>query len=190
MLPWSAGCLLTFNPFLRVPIAPSLKVHRVPRQGRVIFETTQGWLREKLRKKPREKGDWIPAYLISKDRAMVGELIGLRTGHGNYQTYHDRFRHDATVRCSCGQSRGRRHVLSCPLGGARLMRTIRNKTFHEAWELCLSRKVGHLVEWMESCNYPHQWKREDGAPPRAGEVSGSVRGTASPTRPEWGQDTA
>src|SRR6186713_805210 len=134
----------------------------------------------------REEGDWTPAYLCTKDRATVGELIGLRTGHGNYQQYHDRFNHDVTVTCSCGQIRSRKHVLSCPLGEARLMRKIRNKTFHEAWELALHRRVGDLVNWMESCKYPYQWKREDGAPPRAGVIIGSVRGTASPTRPEQG----
>ena len=59
--------------------------HIGPRQGRVIFETTQGWLREQLGKeKGKERTGRKPAYLIAKKRAVVGELIGLRTGHGNY----------------------------------------------------------------------------------------------------------
>ncbi|KAI0994881.1 hypothetical protein K3495_g13301 [Podosphaera aphanis] len=56
---------------------------------------------------------FFPKELIM-NRRHLGRVIAARTGHGDYATYHTRFKHsEATNDCSCGYSKSPTHFLFC-----------------------------------------------------------------------------
>lgn len=47
-------------------------------------------------------------------RKQKAVLLALRTGHGDFKWYHIRFKHETSNNyCSCGQSKGPRHIVWC-----------------------------------------------------------------------------
>ena len=46
-------------------------------------------------------------------RPTLHRLLAERSGHGDFQAYHDRFNHGVTVTCRCGQPKERGHFTEC-----------------------------------------------------------------------------
>lgn len=48
-------------------------------------------------------------------RGVLGRLLAARTGHGDFQAYHERFHHrDSLTTCSCGKPKSPVHFFFCP----------------------------------------------------------------------------
>ncbi|KAJ6019734.1 hypothetical protein N7522_000442 [Penicillium canescens] len=48
-------------------------------------------------------------------RGVLGRLLAARTGHGDFQVYHERFHHrDSLTTCSCGKPKSPVHFFFCP----------------------------------------------------------------------------
>ncbi|KAJ5385666.1 hypothetical protein N7509_008207 [Penicillium cosmopolitanum] len=48
-------------------------------------------------------------------RGVLGRLLAVRTGHGDFQAYHERFYHrDSLTTCSCGKPKSPVHFFFCP----------------------------------------------------------------------------
>jgi hypothetical protein len=51
---------------------------------------------------------------LALPRWALGRLVAARTGHGDFQTYHERWGHqDAPLLCSCGRPKGPIHFYLC-----------------------------------------------------------------------------
>jgi hypothetical protein len=82
----------------------------------------------KLRKKRIYEDWWYPypeAYKrwsldaianppeLQLPRTALYRLISKRTGHGPFVEYHERFGHDASPQCKCGEPRTQGHFIEC-----------------------------------------------------------------------------
>ncbi|KAL7940222.1 hypothetical protein V8C42DRAFT_275916 [Trichoderma barbatum] len=57
---------------------------------------------------------------LSLNRGLLRYLYWERSGHGDFQSYHDRFNHDTTSKCKCGETREQGHLVRCRLTRAYL----------------------------------------------------------------------
>lgn len=55
-----------------------------------------------------------PLRELELPRPTLHRLLALRTGHGNFEWYHAKFRHEnASLRCSCGDTKTPEHLVHC-----------------------------------------------------------------------------
>lgn len=73
-------------------------------------------------------------------RWLLHRLIAARTGHGDFASYHRRFRHeDAILECVCGQETSPTHFVRCR-NHASEMRKLRKGT---TMEIYITQLIGH-----------------------------------------------
>jgi hypothetical protein len=60
---------------------------------------------------------------LQLSRPLLGLLLAIRTGHGDFADYHERFNHeDATLLCRCGARKGPMHFFFCRIAKRRAHR--------------------------------------------------------------------
>ena len=58
--------------------------------------------------------DIKPPPELTLPRAKLQRLLAIRTAHGDFTTYHTRFKHEnATMKCSCGRAKTPLHLVFC-----------------------------------------------------------------------------
>lgn len=67
---------------------------------------------------PHSYRDWKLPWLNSPGELQFSQptlhrLLAERSGHGDFQDYHDRFQHDANPRCRCDEPKNPGHVFQC-----------------------------------------------------------------------------
>jgi hypothetical protein len=77
------------------------------------------WTRSKARLSDRYKR-WSldyntrPPKELDLPRSVLHRLLAMRSGHGDFRWYHDKFRHlDATLECVCGSWKAPEHIAHC-----------------------------------------------------------------------------
>jgi hypothetical protein len=65
----------------------------------------------------------LPPHELKANRHLLGRVIAVRTGHGDFAAYHERFNHtDAHLLCSCGAQKAPLHFFFCRLAKRRAPR--------------------------------------------------------------------
>ena len=55
-----------------------------------------------------------PLEALALLRRLVAKLVAIRTGHGDFRAYHERFNHpESEWRCSCGSDKVPEHLFKC-----------------------------------------------------------------------------
>lgn len=98
----------------------------------------------------------FPKELLLSRKAL-GRIIALRTGHGYFASYHDRFGHkDANLRCKCGSLKTRLHIFFC--------RILRRRGYRPSGSinLLIPKLLGTpegaitLTKWLDQTNFYEQ----------------------------------
>lgn len=95
----------------------------------------------------------FPKELLLSRKAL-GQLIAARTGHGDFSTYHTRFKHnEANLNCRCGSPKSAKHFLFCRILHRRGGRP--PGSIHQLLPILLGTPEGAKVlgEWLEKSRF-------------------------------------
>lgn len=87
-------------------------------------------------------------------RKALGRLISLRTGHGDFASYHLRFGHtEANLQCHCGSQKTQRHLFFCRILRRRGHRPTGSINYLIPKLLGTPEGATTLTKWLESTNF-------------------------------------
>jgi len=89
-------------------------------------------------------------------RSGLGRIIAVRSGHGDFAKYYERFRYtDALLFCSCGIRKGPLHFFFCVKGKRRARIHSSSKTPSKALDELLGTPEGveKLAEWFKKTRF-------------------------------------
>ncbi|RAL58158.1 hypothetical protein DID88_004783 [Monilinia fructigena] len=95
-------------------------VRTIVRQKRLYAETN--WWEEMKTSLSAGYKEWSPKYNtkepkeLTLPRAVLHRLLAMKTGHGDYAAYHQRFDHQNNkLECSCGSAKEPYHFFKCTI---------------------------------------------------------------------------
>lgn len=149
------------DPDCRSPTVGGIKAI-MHRQLRVIRDNL--WQRLSSRLSARYKA-WDLHYDVrcseelALPRPYLHRFLATRTGHGDFKWYHEKFRHNANLSCSCGYDKTPRHIVHCR----------RNRALFDVWPWPWNEKdrpkrplvtSRQREEYLRAImNQPQQWKQ-------------------------------
>lgn len=82
-------------------------------------QRAEWWSSREVNLSPHYKSFLLPYEVkmppeLRLDRPTLHHLLALRTGHGDFKWYHEKFDHpDAKLVCSCGKNKSPDHIVRC-----------------------------------------------------------------------------
>ena len=95
-----------------------------------------------------------PPRELRLPRPLLGQVIALRTGHGDFVEYHERLGYEGEHRCSCGELKTRTHFYFC--GDARRVSSTIHRGRPEGrirWLVGTRKGVEVLAEWLQATQF-------------------------------------
>jgi hypothetical protein len=87
-------------------------------------------------------------------RATLGLILAIRSGHGDFADYHERFNHtDAYLFCSCGSRKSRLHFFFCRTARRRAPRPLGGPSTALPTLLNSIKGVTELAAWLEKTRF-------------------------------------
>lgn len=94
-----------------------------------------------------------PPPELSLSRFALGHLLAIRSGHGDFADYHQRFQHDdAVLRCTCGSFKTPLHFFHCPLAPSRLLAGAPMQR-RVSYILGTTKGAHHFAAWLTTSNF-------------------------------------
>ena len=97
----------------------------------------------------------IPAEL-SHPRPLLGRLLAARSGHGDFSSYHLRFKHeDAELLCRCGEPKAPEHFAFCDAANPPFGRVVPNDCRGDPvrWALGTTPGAKAFAEWASTSRF-------------------------------------